>query len=128
MPIHYESFDHGLPFFTLHGSPGDHRAPARDLERTFRRRRGWRRIDPDIPGRGLSPRPLQISDMDGNVGAVERFTFDLAGKCKIVLGGTSIGAYVALALARRRPRRVAGLLLSVPQIHHSPRQDQLDEG
>ncbi len=125
--FHYAALGHGRPLFMLHGSPGDHRAARDDLEPTFRGRTGWRRIYPDLPGHGRSPGSTGIADMDDYVAAVERFVSQVAGDQPVALGGVSFGAYLALAVARRRPRRVAGLLLSVPEIHHSPKEDRLDD-
>lgn len=52
--------------------------------------------------------------------ALEGYTFDRARKGAIALGGVSSGAYIALALARRHPRRVDGLLLTVPESYPLP--------
>lgn len=125
--FHYADLGQGRPLFMLHGSPGDHRGPRDDLEPAFRDRAGWQRIYPDLPGHGRSPGSTGIADMDDYVAAVERFVSEVAGGRPVVLGGVSFGAYLALAVARRRPRRVAGLLLSVPEIHHSPKEDRLDQ-
>lgn len=65
----------------------------------------------DLPGLGGSPLPdsgdpsLEVS-ADAVVAVLDRF--DVA---RAVLAGVSMGGYVALALARRHPGRVAGLAL-----------------
>ena len=110
----------------LHGSPSDHRAPMDHLEPAFRGRHGWRRIYPDLPGHGRTPGSALIRDMDDYVDAVIEFIDATCGKRGVTLGGISFGSYIALAVARKRPKRVDGLLLSVPEIHHSPKEDRLD--
>jgi pimeloyl-ACP methyl ester carboxylesterase len=110
----------------LHGSPSDHRVPMEHLEPAFLGLRGWRRIYPDLPGHGLTPGSPDIREMDEYVEAVFEFVGSVAGSEKVLLGGISFGSYVALAIARRHGRRVGGLLLSVPEIYHSPREDRLD--
>jgi pimeloyl-ACP methyl ester carboxylesterase len=63
--------------------------------------------------------------MDEVLGAVQAFVERVAGDRPFALGGTSFGAYLALGIARRRPRNLAGLLLSVPEVHHSPVEDRM---
>lgn len=65
----------------------------------------------DLPGLGASPLPtvgepsLDVS-AEGVVGVLDRL-----GLRRAVLAGVSMGGYVALAVARRHPERVAGLAL-----------------
>jgi pimeloyl-ACP methyl ester carboxylesterase len=64
----------------------------------------------DLPGLGGSPVPdgdpsLDVS-ADGVVGVLDRL-----GLRRAVFAGVSMGGYVAMALARRNPDRVAGLAL-----------------
>jgi pimeloyl-ACP methyl ester carboxylesterase len=65
----------------------------------------------DLPGLGASPVPatgepsLEVS-AEGVVGVLDRL-----GLRRAVVAGVSMGGYVALALARRHPERVAGLAL-----------------
>ncbi len=110
----------------LHGSPSDHRVVMRDIEPAFRRRRGWRRIYPDLPGHGRTAGSPAIRDMDDYLGAVVGFLRSVARSGTVTLGGVSFGAYLALAVARTNGPLLDGLLLSVPEIHHSPREDQRD--
>jgi pimeloyl-ACP methyl ester carboxylesterase len=65
----------------------------------------------DLPGLGASPLPgagepsLEVS-AESVVGVLDRL-----GLQRAVLAGVSMGGYVAMALARRNPERVAGLAL-----------------
>ena len=124
--IFYEEVGRGRPFVMLHGSPSDHRVVMEDLEPVFAKQRGWRRVYPDLPGHGRSPGSPQIRDMDGYLLAVLDFLDEVAPSEPVALGGVSFGAYLALGVARRRSSRLSGLLLSVPEIHHSPREDEDD--
>ena len=124
--IFYEEVGRGRPFVMLHGSPSDHRVVMEDLEPVFTRQSGWRRVYPDLPGHGRSPGSSQIRDMDGYLSAILDLLDEVAPSEPIALGGVSFGAYLALGVARRRSSRLSGLLLSVPEIHHGPREDAED--
>ncbi len=65
--------------------------------------------------------------MDDYLAAVLDFVDKRAGGERFTLGGISFGAYLALAVARKRRGRLDGLLLSVPEIHHRPAEDREDE-
>lgn len=71
--------------------------------------RGWRVITPDLPGFGESVQPVET--IDAMAVAVARLLDEL-GVHSAVLGGCSMGGYVALEFARQFPERVAGLLLA----------------
>jgi pimeloyl-ACP methyl ester carboxylesterase len=124
--IYYRAVGRGRPFVMLHGSPSDHRVVMHDLEPVFRTNRGWRRVYPDLPGHGRTPGSPRIRDMDDYLDVVVEFVRRVARSGKVALGGVSFGAYLALAVARRNSSLLRGLLLSVPEISHSPREDLLD--
>ena len=63
----------------------------------------------DLPGFGDSPLPGPLS-IDGMADAVADF-IEAAGLGTVVLGGLSMGGYVALAFARRHPAKLHGLIL-----------------
>jgi pimeloyl-ACP methyl ester carboxylesterase len=75
---------------------------------------GLRRCYVDLPGHGESPAGPPTSDgvVDVVSGLISR---ELPGQ-RFLLAGWSYGAYVAAALARRRPTDVAGLLLVCPGV------------
>jgi pimeloyl-ACP methyl ester carboxylesterase len=104
--------DHGPRSATavilLHGFPLDHRmwrAQKEALERG-----GWRVIVPDLRGLGKAPGGHGVPTMREYAGDVLRLA-DRAGLRRFVLGGFSMGGYVALELARQAPERLAGLLV-----------------
>ena len=66
-------------------------------------------ITPDLPGFGTAP-PAAAPDLDEAASAVLA-TLDGLGVERAVVGGCSMGGYVAMALLRRAPARVAGLIL-----------------
>jgi pimeloyl-ACP methyl ester carboxylesterase len=124
--IGYETRGHGRPFLMLHASPSDHARAMTQVEPAFESRKGWRRVYPDLPGHGLTPGADRIRDMDDYLGVLLEMVDDLFGREPFALGGISFGAYLALGIARKRPSRIAGLLLSVPEVNHSPTEERRD--
>jgi 3-oxoadipate enol-lactonase len=108
LPLAWEESGQGTPFVLLHPFP---------LNSSF-----WsfqrdafagvaRVISPDFRGFGRS-------GQDGRISSMELLADDLAallehvGLERIVLGGLSMGGYVALAFIRKYPRQVQALLLA----------------
>jgi pimeloyl-ACP methyl ester carboxylesterase len=116
----------GRPFVMLHSSPGFSARSMAALEPSFRRVRGWRRIYPDLPGHGRTAGSPRIRDIDGYLATVLEYLDAVAPSGRLALGGCSFGAYLALGVARKRPQRLSGLLLSIPEIHFSPLEDRAD--
>lgn len=71
---------------------------------------GWRVIAPDLRGFGASPHPGALS-IDEHAHDVLRL-MDRLGLDSVVLGGLSMGGYVALAVARRAAHRLRALVLA----------------
>jgi pimeloyl-ACP methyl ester carboxylesterase len=130
MPIFYRdglSFNYvdtgeGIPFVFQHGLGGDLNQP---LE-LYLPQPGFRLIAFDCRGHG-DTRPL---------GSIEKLRFkcfaadllaliDALGAGKIVIGGISMGAGVALNFAVNHPERVRGLILSRPAWLDSPLPNNL---
>jgi pimeloyl-ACP methyl ester carboxylesterase len=124
--IFYESRGKGRPFLMLHGSPSDHARAMAQVEPAFRSRRGWRRVYPDLPGHGKTPGAARIHDMDDYLGVILELVDELFGEDRFSIGGISLGAYLALGVARKRRAKVEGLLISVPEINFSPLEDRRD--
>ncbi len=125
--IHYEARGRGRPLLMLHGSPSDHARAMVHVEPTFSSRKGWRRVYPDLPGHGRTPGAERIRDMDDYLGVLLEMVDELFGDRGFALGGISFGAYLALGIARKRPSSVEGLLLSVPEVNHSPLEELRDQ-
>ena len=67
-------------------------------------------ITPDLPGFGSAPMPRGTPRLAAYAEAVLA-ELDAAGLPRVILGGTSMGGYVAMELLRLSPERVAGLAL-----------------
>lgn len=108
--MHVVDTGQGTPLVLLHAFPTDSRmwSPVRsELAGAARV------ITPDQRGLGHSPLPADGREpaMDVVAGDVLALLDDL-GLERVVLGGCSMGGYAAMAVLRRAPHRVAGLLLA----------------
>jgi pimeloyl-ACP methyl ester carboxylesterase len=74
---------------------------------------GRRVVAPDLPGFGRSAVPADRSaySIDGYADLVAALIDDL-GLGRVVMAGLSMGGYIALAVARRHPGVLAGLVLA----------------
>jgi pimeloyl-ACP methyl ester carboxylesterase len=99
----------GWPVLLIHAFPLSAEMWRSQLERVPD---GWRLIAPDTRGFGATPigdAPLlSIDDYAADAQAV----FDALEVESAVVGGLSMGGYVALALHRRAPELVTGLVLA----------------
>lgn len=114
--IHYQEQGEGRPIVFLHGWTMDHRVEMLDYEKIFAARPGWRRIYPDLPGMGRSVAKAGLACQDDVLEALLAFIDRVLPTGRFLLAGTSLGAYLARAVATRRRSRIAGLLLRVPCI------------
>jgi pimeloyl-ACP methyl ester carboxylesterase len=105
----YDDAGSGVPVVLLHAFPLDARmwdAIRDDLAATCRV------ITPDLPGFGRSPLDAEAVPAsldvyaDAVIGLLDRLELD-----EVVLGGISMGGYVAMAVLRRAAARVRALLL-----------------
>lgn len=67
-------------------------------------------VCPDLPGAGETPLPTGEPSLDASADTVVAL-LDRLGVERAVLGGLSMGGYVAMAVARGHPQRLGGLLL-----------------
>lgn len=111
IPVHYAQHGAGTPVLALHGSGVDHREIMAALEPRFADRPGYRRLYPDLPGMGRTPAPETIDSNDAVVELLLSLVDAVIGQEAFLVAGHSYGAYLARAIANRRPRQVAGLAL-----------------
>lgn len=104
-PLQYDDAGDGPPLLLLHGFPHD-----RSLWAQQRASLSARVIVPDLPGFGDSPLSVATPSMDAYADAVVDL-LDTLGIHRAVIGGLSMGGYIAMAIWRRYPDRVSGLVL-----------------
>jgi 3-oxoadipate enol-lactonase len=98
----------GDPLVLLHAFPLNGRMFEPQMEAFSE---GRRVISPDYPGFGRSPRTPAQPDIRYYAVAV-RNLLDHLGLERVVLGGVSMGGYVAFGCLRLFPQRVSGLVLA----------------
>lgn len=106
--MHLRDEGTGRPLLLLHAFPCDGTLWS-DQARACREV-GWRTLVPDLPGFGRSNLLPGEPRLDDVVDAVARAVQDI-GLDQIVVGGVSLGGYVAMGLVRRHPSLVSALLL-----------------
>ncbi len=105
--LEVEDHGEGVPVILLHGFPlsSEMWTPVRTaIEQVARL------VTPDLRGFGGSDAPVGDYGMETLAGDVLQLA-DRLGLQRFVLGGHSMGGYVALRLADRQPDRLAGLVL-----------------
>jgi pimeloyl-ACP methyl ester carboxylesterase len=109
LTLAYDDHGTGRPLVLLHAFPLDRRmwqpqlAPLSPAARV---------LAVDLPGFGDSTAGSQPLTIDSAADAVLDFLDAIGVPGRVVLGGLSMGGYVALAFARRHPDRLAGLVLA----------------
>ena len=104
----YELEGRGPPVLLLHGYPFNRTMWREQVEAL---RASFRVITPDLRGMGeteTSAEPATMNEMARDVAAL----LDQLSIERVMLGGLSMGGYVALAFARRFPLRVRALVLA----------------
>ncbi|HEX2098528.1 MAG TPA: alpha/beta fold hydrolase [Rubrobacteraceae bacterium] len=99
----------GDPVVLLHAFPLSGRMWAPQMEALATSNR--RVISPDYPGFGRSPRPPAQPDVRYYAEQVRKL-LDKLKLDRVVLGGLSMGGYVAFACLRLFPERISALLLA----------------
>jgi pimeloyl-ACP methyl ester carboxylesterase len=107
--VEYDDVGQGKPVVLLHAFP-----LARTMWRpqTAALQNTNRLIVPDLPGFGGSDGFAATPSIEGMADAVAGLLDALRVGEPVVLGGLSMGGYVALAFARKYPTRLRGLLLA----------------
>jgi len=108
MRLAYSDEGTGRPVVLLHGFP---LSRAMWSEQVSGLRSSCRVIAPDLRGHGGSPAPQGIYTMDEMADDVVELLDALEIAEPFVLGGLSMGGYVAFAFMARYPDRVRGLIL-----------------
>lgn len=108
MLLHHSDDGPGPVVVLLHGFPLDH-----TMWNAQRGRIGsvYRLICPDLRGHGQTPAPDGVYEVDAMADDVLETLDHLGVTGPVVLGGLSMGGYVALSIAARFPERIRGLLL-----------------
>jgi pimeloyl-ACP methyl ester carboxylesterase len=113
IPVHYVEVGEGRPVLMFHGIPADHRHMVASFEPIFERRSGWRRIYPDLPGHGLTPRADWIRTDDDKLQIALGLLESLAPGERFVVIGASYGGYMALGALYHRAADIDGAALLV---------------
>ena len=95
------------PVVLLHGFLGDHtvwKDFSRELSKTYRV------LAPDLPGHGKSPVLAEVHSMELMADAIAQY-LNRNEVERAFFVGHSMGGYVALALAKKYPKRVKGICL-----------------
>lgn len=106
-PVGYDEAGAGEPVLWLHGYPLDRALWAPQLAAPAP---GFRYLAPDLPGFGESAR-LAPTSLDAWADWAVAF-LDALAIDRAVIGGLSMGGYLALAIWRRHPQRVRALILA----------------
>jgi pimeloyl-ACP methyl ester carboxylesterase len=107
-PIAYEDTGAGPVLVLLHAFPLDSSMWQRQFEALRDR---CRMIAPDYPGFGQSAVSAGLT-IDALADIVAELLDHLGVNERVVVGGISMGGYVALAFARLYPQRLCGLILA----------------
>ncbi len=103
-----------MPVVCLPSFSTDRKVTAAAFDPALSAAGGLRRCYVDLPGHGESRAGPATSD--GVVDELSGFVDRLIPGRRFLLAGWSYGAYIAMALARRRPADVAGMLLVCPGV------------
>jgi pimeloyl-ACP methyl ester carboxylesterase len=116
IPVYYEEYGTGIPILMLHGTPVDHRWMMANMEQCFQNRSGWRRIYPDLPGRGRTPGADWITTEDHMLEVITEFIQTIAPNQRFVVAGLSYGGYHARGLVHQLGSMIDGVALWIPQV------------
>lgn len=106
--LHYLEAGAGWPMVLLHAFPLSAEMWRPVLERVPD---GWHYLAPDLRGFGAAPVEPAGATLDDHAADVEALLNALELE-RSVVGGLSMGGYIAFALMRRAPERVSALMLA----------------
>ena len=125
IPVYYQEIGAGRPLLMLHGSHTDHREMIYNMEPLFEQRNGWRRIYPDLPGRGKTPGAGWIKGEDQMLDVALEFLDAVAPGERFALAGNSYGGYLARGIVFRRRTQMEGVMLGVPSVERDRTKSDL---
>ncbi len=108
IPVYYEEIGVGRPLLMLHGSHPDHREMTYNMAPLFEQRSGWRRIYPDLPGRGKTPGADWITGEDQMLEVALEFIDAVAPGERFAVAGYSYGGYLARGIVYQRRTQMDG--------------------
>src|SRR5579884_2341889 len=107
--LEYDDAGEGQPVVLLHAFPLSHAMWRPQVEAL---RSDYRVIEPNLRGFGGSDPFQGAPSIEAMADDVRTLVDALALQEPVVLGGLSMGGYVALAFARKYPERLRGLILA----------------
>ncbi len=107
MKLAYEEAGSGELVVLLHGFPLSRQMWRAQIDALSS---GYRVVAPDLRGHGASPLGQGVATMEAMADDVLELV-DSLGVSRFVLGGLSMGGYVAFAFVRRHSERLRGLML-----------------
>ncbi|MFF0431465.1 alpha/beta fold hydrolase [Streptomyces sp. NPDC004327] len=113
--IRHVEFGAGTPIVLIHGYTLDHRVLL-PLEPAFADRPGWRRLYPDLPGHGTSPRLPGRTSATALADALFAWLDAELGGRPFAVVGQSFGGQLARAVTARYGEQVLGSALLVPVV------------
>lgn len=125
IPVYYEEIGAGRPLLMLHGSHTDHREMLYNIEPLFEQRTGWRRIYPDLPGRGKTPGADWITGEDQMLEVALEFFDAVAPGERFAVAGYSYGGYLARGIVYHRGTQMDGVMLAVPSVQRDRAKSNL---
>jgi pimeloyl-ACP methyl ester carboxylesterase len=105
----FDDVGQGLPLVLLHAFPLSRKMWRPQIEALAS---ACRILAPDLPGFGESPLLEGAPGIEAMADAVAAFLDARSVREPVVLGGLSMGGYVALAFARKHPARLLKLILA----------------
>jgi 3-oxoadipate enol-lactonase len=109
MSVRYEDVGKGLPVVLLHAFPLDRAMWEPQLAPIAAA--GFRVLAPDLPEFGETTPGSEVFTIERSADVIADLLEEI-GIEKAVVGGLSMGGYIALAFARRHPDRLIGLILA----------------
>lgn len=126
MALAHKSFGEGTHILFVHGWELNNSYDIADFEPIFANLPGYKRIYIDLPGMGATPADASIVDLQSMYDQMVAFIEAKIAPRKFLLVGTSLGGYLARALATRFGEQILGVHLKVPMIEPDDVRRDLD--